>query len=173
VCLAAGCVLCGGLAAPQHARTWVCCCPLQDEEDAKKGLYNWFAQSQRLLTAPRLLFSTCTALLVPLAVLGLAKAVVVWATVLCVTVAAGLYSTAIIGGVVGDFLGATIQVRHSRFAVPMLAPCREAHAGAAGLCVCVLAHLTAVQGCWLCCYSNCQSLSLLSLVHQVGAVQQA
>ena len=69
-----------------------------------------FAQSQRLLTLPRLLLSTGTALLIPVAVLGLHKAVIVWGTVLLVTVAAGYYATAIIGGVVGDYLGATIQV---------------------------------------------------------------
>lgn len=69
-----------------------------------------FAQSQRLLTLPRLLLSTGTAMLIPLAVLGLHKAAVVWVTVLLVTVASGYYGTAIIGGVVGDYLGATIQV---------------------------------------------------------------
>lgn len=50
-------------------------------------------------------------MLVPLAVLGLHKAAIVWATVLLVTIASGYYGTAIIGGVVGDYLGATIQVR--------------------------------------------------------------
>jgi cobalamin synthase len=50
--------------------------------------------------------------LVPLAVLGLPQAAVVWVTVVLVTIAAGYYSTAIIGGIVGDFLGATIQVSY-------------------------------------------------------------
>jgi hypothetical protein len=31
---------------------------LQDEEDAKKGLYNWFARSQHLLTPLRIALST-------------------------------------------------------------------------------------------------------------------
>jgi cobalamin synthase len=48
--------------------------------------------------------------LVPLSVLGLHRTVVVCATVVLVTVAAGYYGTLIIGGVVGDFCGATIQV---------------------------------------------------------------
>lgn len=69
-----------------------------------------FAQSQRLLSVPRLLFSTGTAVLVPLAVLGLHQAAVVWVTVLVVTVSSAYYGNAIIGGVVGDYLGATIQV---------------------------------------------------------------
>jgi cobalamin synthase len=69
-----------------------------------------FAQSQRLLTVPRLLFSTGTAVLVPLAVLDLQQAAVVWVTVLLVTLASAYYGNAIIGGIVGDYLGATIQV---------------------------------------------------------------
>lgn len=52
-------------------------------------------------------------MLVPLAVLGLHKAAIVWATVLLVTIASAYYGTAIIGGVVGDYLGATIQVPQS------------------------------------------------------------
>lgn len=97
------------------------CTYIQDEEDAKKGLYNWFAQSQRLLTAPRLLFSTGTFVLVPLLVLGPAKAAIVCATVLLVTVSAGYYATAIIGGVVGDYLGATIQVCETLIYLALLA----------------------------------------------------
>ncbi len=42
--------------------------------------------------------------------LGPAKALAVYATLVIITAAAGYYGTAIIGGVVGDFLGATIQV---------------------------------------------------------------
>lgn len=86
------------------------CTYLQDEEDAKRGLYNHFADSARLLKPPRLALGTLTALVVPWAVLGLQRALLLWATMGAVTVAAGLYSTAILGGVVGDFLGATIQV---------------------------------------------------------------
>eukprot|EP00878_Enallax_costatus_P038458 GHUV01043697.1.p1 GENE.GHUV01043697.1~~GHUV01043697.1.p1 ORF type:complete len:179 (+),score=66.35 GHUV01043697.1:231-767(+) len=87
-----------------------CCTYIQDEEDAKKGLYNWFAQSQRLLTAPRLLFSTATAALVPLLLLGWQKTLIMLVALVIVTVASGWYGTAIIGGVLGDYLGATIQV---------------------------------------------------------------
>lgn len=42
--------------------------------------------------------------------IGLERTLIVWATLAVVTVASGLYGTAIIGGVVGDYLGATIQV---------------------------------------------------------------
>lgn len=84
---------------------------MQDDEDAKQGLYNWFAQSQRLLTAPRLLIGTLTAALIPYLALGFDRALIVYAVVLVVTVSAGYYGNLVIGGVIGDFLGATIQVR--------------------------------------------------------------
>jgi hypothetical protein len=51
-----------------------------------------------------------TALAVPALLLGPGRGALVAATTLAVTVAAGFYGNAIIGGVVGDFLGATIQV---------------------------------------------------------------
>ncbi len=82
----------------------------QDEEDSKRHLYNWFAQSQRLLTPPRLLLATASTILVPLWLLPQDKALLVLGTVLLTTVMAGQYGTYVIGGVVGDFLGATIQV---------------------------------------------------------------
>jgi cobalamin synthase len=83
---------------------------LQDEEDAKRGLYNWFAQSRALLTLPRLLLGTVTAFAAPVLLLGAARGALVAATTLAVTLSSGYYGNAIIGGVVGDYLGATIQV---------------------------------------------------------------
>jgi cobalamin synthase len=90
------------------------CLPLQDEEDAKRGLYNWFAQSRALLTLPRLLLGTATAFAAPVLLLGAARGALVAATTLAVTLASGYYGNAIIGGVVGDYLGATIQVGDGR-----------------------------------------------------------
>ncbi|GFR39615.1 hypothetical protein Agub_g77 [Astrephomene gubernaculifera] len=87
-----------------------CCTYIQDEEDAKRGMYNWMAQSTRLLTPPRLLLGTLVAAAVPLVALGLQRACMVYGVVLVVTVASGFYGNAVIGGVMGDFLGATIQV---------------------------------------------------------------
>lgn len=83
---------------------------IQDEEDAKRGLYNWFAQSQRLLTPPRLILGTVTAVVVPWVTLGLTQALWIYATVVVVTLLAGYYANAVLGGVVGDYLGATIQI---------------------------------------------------------------
>lgn len=45
----------------------------QDDEDAKRGLYNWMAQSQRLLTPIRLFVGTATMILVPYFLLPLEK----------------------------------------------------------------------------------------------------
>lgn len=47
------------------------CSFFQDEEDAKRGMYNWFAQSQRLLTPIRVLIGTGTLVLVPYLLLPL------------------------------------------------------------------------------------------------------
>ena len=70
------------------------CTYIQDEEDAKRGLYNWFAQSQRLLTPPRLALGTATAAAVPYLALGLGRALACYATVGVVTLGAGLYGRA-------------------------------------------------------------------------------
>ncbi|GBF88539.1 adenosylcobinamide-GDP ribazoletransferase [Raphidocelis subcapitata] len=85
------------------------CTYLEDDEHAKSGMYNWMARSQRLITIPRMLFGTACALAVPAALLGAHGTLVVSATVLAVTAAAIYYSNAILGGVVGDYIGATIQ----------------------------------------------------------------
>lgn len=77
-----------------------CCTYIQDEEDAKRGLYNWFAQSKRLLTLPRLCLGTATAVAVPWLLLSAQQAAATCAVTLAVTVAAGLYAHQIIGGVV-------------------------------------------------------------------------
>ena len=83
---------------------------IQDEEDAKRGLYNWFAQSKTLLTPPRLLLGTVSAVAIPLLTVGLYRSILLYGTVLVVTVLSGYYGNLVLGGLVGDYLGATIQV---------------------------------------------------------------
>lgn len=68
------------------------CTPLRPAP--QKRLYNWFAQSQRLLTAPRVALGTLTAVLLPLALVGVQRTLAVWAALLVVTVAAGYYGEA-------------------------------------------------------------------------------
>jgi len=86
------------------------CHYLQDEEDAKRGLYNHFADSKLLLTLPRMLLGTVVAVAVPFYLLSNVQAVAVCLTVGLVTVASAMYGNAILGGVMGDYLGATISV---------------------------------------------------------------
>lgn len=86
------------------------CTYLQDAEDAKRGLYNWFATSRRLLTPPRLAFATAGTAGVLLAALPAAQAAAVAATVLLATLLSGYYGNLVLGGIVGDYLGATIAV---------------------------------------------------------------
>jgi hypothetical protein len=83
---------------------------MQDEEDAKGGMYNWFAQSQRLLTPFRMLLATFFTVAAACFLLRWQLAVVVLVVCITITVAAKAYSAQILGGVVGDFLGASIAV---------------------------------------------------------------
>ena len=69
-----------------------------------------FAASRRLLTVPRLAFATASTGAVQVATLPPAQAAASAACVLAITVASGYYGTAVIGGVVGDYLGATIAI---------------------------------------------------------------
>ena len=87
------------------------CSYIQSEEDAKRGLYNWFSDSKLLLTIPRLLFGTICAVAIPLLVMNeKEEAYLIYVVVVVTTIASAYYGNAIIGGVIGDYLGATIQV---------------------------------------------------------------
>lgn len=107
---------CAALVAAHTAARWTalpliyCCTYLQDSEDAKRGLYNWMAASKRLLTPARLAFGTASTAAVLLSLLPLAQVAAVAYVVLFITVASAYYGHLVIGGVVGDFLGATICV---------------------------------------------------------------
>lgn len=63
-----------------------------------------------MLTPPRLLLGTLSTAAVLAAALPPAQAATAAAVVLAVTLASGYYGTLVLGGVVGDYLGATIAV---------------------------------------------------------------
>lgn len=69
-----------------------------------------FAASKQLLTLPRLAWATATTLGVLWATLPAAQVAAVCATVLSITAASAYYSSSVLGGVVGDYLGATIAI---------------------------------------------------------------
>lgn len=83
---------------------------MQDEEDAKRGMYNWFAQCQTLLTPTRLALATAFTSAVAFALMPPLQALFALAMCTAVVIAAYQYGKAMIGGVVGDFLGASIAV---------------------------------------------------------------
>lgn len=86
------------------------------------------AANQHLVTWQRLLFGSAVALGVPYLALGAHGALIVAATVLFVAAAAIYYAKAILGGVVGDYLGA----RARRLVWPAAAVCTAA--AACGAC---------------------------------------
>ena len=82
-----------------------------DDEDAKGEYYNWFGESRRLLGLPRVLLSCCLATAIACGVYGAdsgGAAPRVLATTALGTLIAGEYGRSVLGGVMGDFLGATI-----------------------------------------------------------------
>lgn len=86
------------------------CHYIQDDEDAKRGMYNWFAQSQRLFSKPRLLFGTALTVAICAWAVGAAWCAALMLMASAVAALAAAYGHCVIRGVVGDFLGATIMV---------------------------------------------------------------
>ena len=79
-----------------------------DDEDAKGEYYNWFGESRRLLGIYRVLLALVTACAVAFAVLPSDAACRALITAGLGTALAGEYGRSVLGGVMGDFLGATI-----------------------------------------------------------------
>ena len=81
-----------------------------DDEDAKGEYYNWFGESRRLLGISRVLVALATAAAVAYSILPPAHAARALLATAAGTVVAGEYGRSVLGGVMGDFLGATICV---------------------------------------------------------------
>eukprot|EP00808_Paulinella_micropora_P010403 g12833.t1 len=78
-----------------------------DAEDAKNVYYSWFARSALLLTRARVLFALLSATIVSSLLYGPIVGLTLFAMALVIAVSAGRYCNQVLGGVVGDFLGAT------------------------------------------------------------------
>jgi len=81
-----------------------------DDEDAKGEYYNWFGDSKRLLGLPRVLFAMASAAAIALLLLPPAAAHRVLIVGGVGSYLAGHYGNSVLGGVMGDFLGATICI---------------------------------------------------------------
>ena len=79
-----------------------------DDEDAKGEYYNWFGDSRRLLGPGRVVFALLSAAAIAFGVLPRGAATRVLSVTAIGTFAAGEYGRSILGGVMGDFLGASI-----------------------------------------------------------------
>ena len=79
-----------------------------DDEDAKGEYYNWFGESRRLLGLPRVLFALGSATAVAFTLLAPPEAARALLAGALGTALAGAYGQSVLGGVMGDFLGATI-----------------------------------------------------------------
>jgi len=81
-----------------------------DDADAKGEFYNWFGDSRRLLGPWRVLGAIVSATIIAFGLLPVEAAMRVLAATAVGTIAAGAYGESVLGGVMGDFLGATICV---------------------------------------------------------------
>ena len=79
-----------------------------DDEDAKGEFYNWFGDCKRLLGPWRVLLAFATAASFAYGLLAPFEAQRVLAVTAVGTLVAGQYGQSVLGGVMGDFLGATI-----------------------------------------------------------------
>jgi len=79
-----------------------------DDEDAKGEFYNWFAESTRLLGLGRVAFAALSGAGVAFALLPWAQAACAVAVAAAMTLGSRAYANATLGGVMGDYLGATI-----------------------------------------------------------------
>lgn len=80
-----------------------------DEDDAKADFYGWFGRSQDLLSFSRVLAATLSAVAVTVVLYGPSILSAVTLIVLtCSIIFASAYARRVLGGVMGDYLGATI-----------------------------------------------------------------
>ena len=79
-----------------------------DDEDAKGEYYNWFGDSRRLLGPGRVAVAAASAAAIAFGLLPAAAAARALGVAAAGTAAAGEYGRSVLGGVMGDFLGATI-----------------------------------------------------------------
>jgi adenosylcobinamide-GDP ribazoletransferase len=86
------------------------CQYIVDKDDAKGDFYSWFGRSRDLLSVQRLALSCVTALSIAAVVLGVDAALLGGIVVIVCILSARNYGNRVLGGVMGDFLGATICI---------------------------------------------------------------
>ena len=118
-----------------------------DDEDAKGEYYNWFGESRRLLGLRRVLVALATAAAVAHALLPAAAANRALLVAAGGTAVAGEYGRSVLGGVMGDFLGATICALELAVYLALAADAERADARAIGRLACVVS-LPQVYGAW-------------------------
>ena len=118
-----------------------------DDADAKGEYYNWFGESRRLLGVKRVVLALATAGALAFGILPADAAWRALSVAAVGTVVAGEYGRSILGGVMGDFLGATICLLELATYLAISADVRRADVRAIGWMVGVLS-LPYVYGCW-------------------------
>mmetsp|Transcript_14197 Transcript_14197/g.43996 ORF Transcript_14197/g.43996 Transcript_14197/m.43996 type:complete len:370 (-) Transcript_14197:172-1281(-) len=118
-----------------------------DDEDAKGEYYNWFGESRRLLGPYRVLFAIASAICIAFAALHVTAALRALSVVGVGTIVAGEYGRGVLGGVMGDFLGATICMLEVGIYLAVGADVSRADAAALARCA-VVVSLPQIYGRW-------------------------
>lgn len=118
-----------------------------DDEDAKGEYYNWFGDCRRLLGVWRVLVALVTAVAIAYSVLPPEAAARVLIATGVGTIIAGQYGQSVLGGVMGDFLGATICILEVAIYLAICAETERADPTALTRLVVVLT-LPQVYGLW-------------------------
>eukprot|EP00804_Cyclotella_cryptica_P029254 CCRYP_011679-RC/>CCRYP_011679-RC protein AED:0.03 eAED:0.03 QI:164/0.83/0.85/1/0.16/0/7/2937/696 len=94
------------LVAPMMVRTR----DYVDEQGPKYRFYSFFLQAKYLVTWSRVVFATMTSLIVASIAYGVVKGAILISAVMVMAFFSGRYADYLLGGVMGDYLGATICV---------------------------------------------------------------
>ena len=88
------------------------CLPYVDETQGKdKGeFYRWLGRCRDILNLRRVFFAIATSLCVSAGLLGVARTVICAASVAMVVIGAGIHGQHMLGGIMGDYMGATTCV---------------------------------------------------------------
>ena len=84
--------------------------PYVDEQGPKYRFYSFFVEAKHLVTWGRVLFAIMTSLSVASLAYGMEKGMILVSSVFVASFFSGRYAEYLLGGVMGDYLGATICV---------------------------------------------------------------
>jgi adenosylcobinamide-GDP ribazoletransferase len=91
-----------------------------DEHGPKQKYYSFMIEAKHLVSWPRVIFALITSYIVAYSAYGNRSAVILIAAVIIIVILAGKYANYLLGGVMGDYLGATICITEISLLIVLL-----------------------------------------------------